>query len=293
MKSRSLKPAENPIQAKRWVAPENTLAPHKKRQQNEQRSAVKINKEQIQLVIFDCDGVLVDSEQICISTLRDLLEKNGIHRSFNDVVEEFHGLSHQQTMENLKHIFNNRIPINLERDLARNTVWRLENSLNPVEGVKAVLNEMAIPFCVASNGSKEKIVNSLSITGLLEKFNKRIFSAEDVAHPKPHPDLFLGAARALGAEPRYCVVVEDSLVGIQAAHAAGMRVYAYPGVTAAEKLAVGNPTAIISRMSELLALMKATGQISASRVSKSKGSDKTSSADDPVTRFTEITPSHD
>jgi len=205
----------------------------------------------VNLIIFDCDGVLVDSEKICIQALRDLLGKHGISRSYQEVVDTFHGLSQSQTTDQLNVIFKANIPADFSRLFVITSLQRLQNELKPVEGVHALLNEITIPFCVASNGTRSKVISSLSITGLLEKFKGRIFCAEDVKNPKPHPELFLMAANTLSVRPENCLVVEDSIAGIQAARAAGMRVYAYPGVTSREKLLAANPSMILSEMKDM------------------------------------------
>lgn len=143
--------------------------------------------------------------------------------------------------------------------------WRIESvrrlreafasELQPVDGVVEALNAIRTPTCVASSGTHEKIRHSLCLVGLLDRFEGRIFSASDVAHGKPAPDLFLHAAATLGTAPARCAVIEDSLSGVEAAHAAGMRVFGHAGgVTAAARLR-GHGTIVFTDMRELPALL--------------------------------------
>ena len=130
----------------------------------------------------------------------------------------------------------------------------LRRELRPVAGVRAALDAIDGPACVASSGAHEKIRTSLGATGLLERFEGRIFSATDVEHGKPAPDLFLHAARECGAEPGRCVVVEDAPAGVQAGRRAGMTVLGYAGLTAPELLAAEGAT-VFRSMAELPALL--------------------------------------
>jgi len=130
-----------------------------------------------------------------------------------------------------------------------------EHELLPVAGVGAAIDQLVTPFCVASSGTHERIRFTLGLTGLLDRFADRIFSAQDVVHGKPAPDLFLHAAASMGVAPPGCVVIEDSAAGVAAARAAGMRVLAYAGgVTPASRLS-GDGVTVFSDMGELPALL--------------------------------------
>ena len=133
----------------------------------------------------------------------------------------------------------------------------LAAELQPVDGIVEALDAIAIPSCVASSGTHERLRFTLGLTGLFDRFDGRIFSATEVANGKPAPDLFLHAAATLGADPARCAVVEDSRYGVEAARAAGMHAFAYAGgVTAGDRLA-GPGTTVFHDMRELPALLGA------------------------------------
>jgi HAD superfamily hydrolase (TIGR01509 family) len=132
-----------------------------------------------------------------------------------------------------------------------------ETDLTPVPGIESVLDALTVPYCVASNGRRVKIEFTLGHTGLLTRFAGRIFSVEDVRHPKPAPDLFLHAARTLGASAARTTVVEDTPTGVNAARAAGMRVIGYAAMTPAQRLVQAGADAIATDMDEVRRLLLA------------------------------------
>ena len=201
------------------------------------------------LVIFDCDGVLVDSERLSVRIESELLGELGWPLSPDEVRERFLGRSDAYMLGEIERELGRPVPEWDERyRLRRDEVFATD--LRPVEGVGAALDALAIATCVASSGTHPKIRRSLELTGLAPYFGERIFSATDVDHGKPAPDLFLLAASGCGAEPRRCVVVEDSPVGVAAASAAGMRSLGYAGgITPASALA--EATAVFDDMAEL------------------------------------------
>jgi HAD superfamily hydrolase (TIGR01509 family) len=187
------------------------------------------------LIVFDCDGVLVDSERLAVRTEASILENLGWPLTESEIIDRFVGRSADYMHKEI------------ERELARSIDWEVEfearyrqvfeQELVPVEGVVHALDQIATPACVASSGTHAKIRSSLELTGLLDRFTDRIFSVEDVEHGKPDPDLFLYAARKMGVAPRRCAVIEDSVSGVSAGLAAGMQVFAFSGgVTDASKL---------------------------------------------------------
>ena len=179
------------------------------------------------LVIFDCDGVLVDSERLAVRTEAEILASLGWALSEAEVVERFVGRSaeymHRQIEEHLGRA------VDWERAFESRYREVFEQELRPVEGIVDVLTSIATPMCVASSGTHAKIRFSLGLTGLLDYFDERIFSVQDVSRGKPEPDLFLYAADRMGASPEACAVVEDSPSGVQAALAAGMSAFAFSG----------------------------------------------------------------
>ncbi|HBP19892.1 MAG TPA: hypothetical protein DEA08_19140 [Planctomycetes bacterium] len=210
-----------------------------------------------ELVIFDCDGVLVDSEPLAIGLLAELARDHGWELDPEQAEEHFPaGGTLEACVE--------RIAAHAARPLAEDFIPRyrerlyalLRERVQPVPGVVAALDALGalgLPTCVASNGPRAKIRTSLGAIGLLERFEERIFSAYELERAKPFPDLYLHAAATLGVEPRACVVVEDSDAGTQAGVAAGMRVLGYaptPARAAALSAAGAEP---FPHMGELVA----------------------------------------
>ncbi|MEW2371939.1 HAD family hydrolase [Streptomyces sp. NPDC006656] len=205
----------------------------------------------IELVIFDCDGVLVDSERIAARVQVALGAELGWPITADEVVDRFIGRSHAAIRE--------QVAARLGEDTAATWSERFEQlhreavdaEIGPVEGLPEALDALALPTCVASSGSHDKMRHTLGRTGLYERFAGRIFSATEVAHGKPAPDLFLHAARQMGADPATCLVIEDSQPGVRAARAAGMRSFGYAGgLTPAERLE-GPDTTVFYDMREL------------------------------------------
>lgn len=218
---------------------------------------MEVGRSDVDLVIFDCDGVLVDSERASNQVLARLLSEIGVRLTFEETVENFIGLSLPQTLQRAEELLGGPPPENFLPELKRRTRRRFETELAPVPGAEEVLSTLPVPYCVASNGNRAKMLFTLSKTGLLHRFDRRMFSAEDVAVPKPAPDLFLHAADTLGARPENCIVVEDTPGGISAARCAGMRVYAYAGLTPRSKLLSAGPTGVIRSLPELLPIVGA------------------------------------
>jgi len=208
------------------------------------------------LVIFDCDGVLVDSEVISIAVDEIVLADLGWQIEQDEIIERFVGRSHGHFLTVVEKHIGYKLPDDWEdsyQHLYREAMLR---DLRPVAGIVDALDLIKIPSCVASNGSHEKMRFTLGLTGLLTRFEGRIFSASEVALGKPAPNLFIHAASTLGYEPSECVVVEDSVAGVQAALAANMKVIAYAGgVTPREQLEFAGMH-VIDHMSELPHILK-------------------------------------
>jgi HAD superfamily hydrolase (TIGR01509 family) len=210
-----------------------------------------------ELVIFDCDGVLVDSEKIAVRIDVAMLADLGWPMSQDEVVERFVGRSYADMARDIAEHLGRPLPDGWNEPYRRLYREAFERELAPVDGVVEALDALTLPSCVASGTSHSGLRHTLGLTGLYERFAGRIFSASEVARGKPAPDLFLHAARTLGADPRRCVVVEDSRYGVEAARAAGMRVFGYcGGLTRAEWLA-GENTVVFDDMRELVRLIPA------------------------------------
>ncbi|MFE2771864.1 HAD family hydrolase [Microbacterium resistens] len=181
------------------------------------------------LVIFDCDGVLVDSERLSVGIDRRVLAEFGWLLTEQQIVHRFVGRSAGAFRQELERFLGRRLPDDWEQPFQPWYRDAFEQELVAVPGIIAALDAVTEPMCVASSGSHEKIRRSLRVTGMLNRFDGRIFSADDVALGKPAPDLFLHAAEQMGVSPDACVVVEDSRFGVRAARAAGMRVLGFAG----------------------------------------------------------------
>jgi HAD superfamily hydrolase (TIGR01509 family) len=209
-----------------------------------------------ELVIFDCDGVLVDSELLSNRVLAQSLAEIGLPMSLEKTIATFMGHSMSACVAIIEERTGRPIPALFVADFRDRTFEAFRRELRPVPGIESVLDAIELPFCVASSGPPEKIQLTLSITGLLPRFAGRIFSAVEVARGKPHPDLFLHAAHQMGFAPVSCVVVEDSVRGVQAAVAAGMRVLGYADLTDADTLTAAGAR-VFQSMEELPALLSA------------------------------------
>ncbi|MEU6551570.1 HAD family hydrolase [Streptomyces sp. NPDC046915] len=181
------------------------------------------------LVIFDCDGVLVDSEGISIQVDLIMLAKAGWPLTEKEILERFLGRSHAHMMREIQAHLGHPLPSGWEDEYHAAIDEAFETHLTAVDGVKDALDLMETPTCVASSSTHERLRRTLGISGLYHRFEGRIFSATDVPRGKPAPDLFLHAARRLGVAPGDCAVVEDSPSGVQAARSAGMQAFAYVG----------------------------------------------------------------
>ena len=181
------------------------------------------------LVIFDCDGVLVDSEVVFARVLAECL----IAADFTTTVEEAiilgFGTNRATLSAAVATRFGRALPDTFFETFAARSAAAFELELSPMAGVKDLLAALPLPCCVASNGHLVRVRQRLAMTGLLPFFDPHVFSAIQVAHGKPAPDLFLFAAERFGAAPEDCIVVEDSIPGVEAAVAAGMTVVGFCG----------------------------------------------------------------
>jgi HAD superfamily hydrolase (TIGR01509 family) len=209
----------------------------------------------ISLVIFDCDGVLVDTERIAVRIDVIVLAELGWPMTEAEVVERFMGRSDEEMTADIEAHLGRPLPASWEEPFRHLYRQAFEAELEPVAGVVEALDAIAIPTCVASSGTHEKIRFTLGLTGLYERFAGRIFSVSDVARGKPAPDLFLHAAARMGVPPAQCAVVEDSRYGVDAARAAGMRAFGYAGGLAPKGALAGPQTIVFEDMRELPGLL--------------------------------------
>ena len=183
----------------------------------------------ISLIIFDCDGVLVDSEVISCRAHADVLTRHGYSITSEQVFARFLGRSTRQANLEIETELGRKLPEAYHSDLQDELFRSFEADLEAIRGIHDVLDVVTQAVCVASSGSHQRMQVSLGSTGLYERLAPNIFSASQVKNGKPAPDLFLFAAKEMGVAPERCVVIEDSLAGIAGARAAGMTVFGFHG----------------------------------------------------------------
>lgn len=209
------------------------------------------------LIIFDCDGVLVDSEPLAKDVVLELIAEAGYIFSETDYYQHLLGKSRQQDVATLRNQFAIQLAVEDLEQSEQRLLARFTSSLKPTPGIVDLLAQLDCDACVASSSSLGRIDLSLTVTGLRQYFANNIFSASMVANGKPAPDLFLHAAASMGYLVEQCIVIEDSPSGIQAAQAAGMLVIAFLGGGHAKpaglesKIAALKPDAVIHNMLEL------------------------------------------
>ncbi|CAM5230590.1 HAD family hydrolase [Streptomyces violaceorubidus] len=210
------------------------------------------------LVIFDNDGVLVDSEPISNRLLAGYLTELGHPTSYEDSLRDYMGAAMHRVHDLVLERTGRSLPVEFDDVFHQRVFAAFERELEPVPGAVGVLEKLAadgVAYCVASSGIHERIRVGHRKTGLDRWFDdERIFSSQDVGRGKPAPDLFLHAAERMGVAPERCVVVEDSPLGVRAAVAAGMDVYGFTAMTPADKLA--GATRLFGDMGELADLLR-------------------------------------
>lgn len=189
------------------------------------------------LIIFDCDGVLVDSEPLSNRVIAEQMNELGIDMTTSKAIQLFAGGSLQRVFDYVAKATGKPAPQGMEEEYRDRSYALFKKELKAVAGIKSVLETLPYSKCVASNGPIPKMTLNLELTGLLPFFANRMFSAYEVGHWKPDPRLFLHAAEVMGFSPEHCIVVEDSAHGVHAAATAGMSVLGYAGRASGGKLA--------------------------------------------------------
>lgn len=213
----------------------------------------------VDLVIFDCDGVLIDSERLALAVDKKVLSDLGWDLSEPEIIDRFVGKAHENFVAQVETYLGHPLPDDWE---TRYQPWydaAYDAELVVVPGILEALDaldSLGIATCVASSGSHAKLRRTLGHVGLYARFDGRIFAADDVAESKPAPDLFLLAANRMGVPPVRCVVVEDSQYGVQAARAAGMRALGFAGGVTPAPMLEGLNTVIFHDMRELPGLVR-------------------------------------
>jgi HAD superfamily hydrolase (TIGR01509 family) len=181
------------------------------------------------LIIFDCDGVLVDSEVISCRAHAEMLTRHGYPITADEVLDRFLGVSDREARQTVERELGRKLPDDFEQEVKRVTLQSYTGELKAILHAGEAIAAIDLPKCVASSGTPEKIRHGLTSTGLYEEFTPHIFSATQVSRGKPAPDLFLFAAEQMNARPGRCLVIEDSVPGVIGAIAAGMTVFGFCG----------------------------------------------------------------
>ena len=192
-------------------------------------------------IIFDCDGVLVDSETITCKVIVEMAKSVGLDIDLGLAIKEFSGKSLHGIFAYIEERINIPLPEDFEPVYREKTYTAFKDEIQPIDGVHALLDRLTVPFCVASSGPIKKIKLNLTTTKLRDKFKDNIISSFEIGSWKPEPGIFLHAAEKMGFKPNECVVIEDSIYGVTAAKAGGFDVFAYvsdPNDTTFENLDV-------------------------------------------------------
>jgi HAD superfamily hydrolase (TIGR01509 family) len=211
----------------------------------------EMTDQRFDLVIFDCDGVLVDSEIITNRVFAKMLNELGLAITVEETFEKFVGRSMGQCLEMIAGLLGGEVPNDFAHRYQRRITTALNSELKAVPGVEAALEAIRTPYCVASNGTREKMQTTLGATGLLPKFKDKMFSVSEVARGKPFPDIFLYAAGRFGIAPSACVVIEDTPTGVAAGVAAGMTVWGFCAHMPARRLIEAGAHGTFEHMSTL------------------------------------------
>jgi HAD superfamily hydrolase (TIGR01509 family) len=206
-------------------------------------------------IIFDCDGVLVDSEAISAKVFQQMIAELGCNLDFETILEQITGTSMKDNLEFFSEKINGELPAGFESEFRSRSYEAFKTDLKPIKGIHELLNMIKIPVGVASSGPVEKIKLNLTTTKLIQYFGENIFSSYEIQSWKPDPEIYLYAANKMGFKPEECAVIEDSTVGVKAAKSGGFDVYAFSNdknKTAFEKLGAK----VFFEMEELETLLK-------------------------------------
>ena len=211
------------------------------------------------LIIFDCDGVLVKTEAIANRLVAKALTEAGLPMSADCALQEYLGSKLTVIKRGAEEKLGRKLPDDWVEQIYDQQFAEYRRGLETIPGIEAVLDEIevaGIPVCVGSNGPPNKMEVTLGVTGLLERFKGRIFSADDVKAAKPAPDLYLYCAERMGADPALCAVIEDSPRGAAAGVAAGMSVFGYAADSDPIKMRAVGCSDVFMRMDELVGLLR-------------------------------------
>lgn len=212
-------------------------------------------KKPIKCILFDCDGVLVDSEPIALSTLVNLANRFGVDIDLEFATQYFKGNSFKEVMAIIELFRKKPLPNNFEQTYRKTTFDRFQKELKPIPGITELIPQLKIPFAVVSSGPRNKIRHNLKLTGLIDHFEENIFSCYDLQKWKPNPAIYIHAAKKMGFDPKECLIIEDSLMGVQAGVASGASVYAYAAHAHNKEALQATGAKLFYNMSDLLEIL--------------------------------------
>lgn len=182
---------------------------------------------EVKCIIFDCDGVLVDTEKIGNGILLEMAQEYGFKMELEDAYRNFNGRNLKDCFKHIEEAIEQKLPETFETEYREKSFEAFKTQVKPMEGVVAFIDQLKIPYCVASSGPMDKIRLNLEVAGLLEKFEGKMFSSYLINSWKPEPGIFLHAAKEMGFEVEDCIVLEDSKAGVKAGISGGFKVYGF------------------------------------------------------------------
>ncbi|MBF4516789.1 HAD family hydrolase [Flavobacterium sp. ANB] len=182
---------------------------------------------EVKCIIFDCDGVLVDTEKIGNGILLSMAAEHGFEMELEDAYRDFNGRNLKECFLHIENAIAKKLPDNFEAEYREKSFEAFRTQVKPMEGIVDFLNKLKIPYCVASSGPVDKIRLNLEVSGLMDKFENKIFSSYQINSWKPDPGIFLHAAKQMGFDVKDCIVIEDSKAGVKAGISGGFKVYGF------------------------------------------------------------------
>ena len=190
----------------------------------------------VKCIIFDCDGILVDSETIANQVLLSMSAPFGLRMTMEEAVKNFNGRRLKNIFEQIEKLTDKKLPDSFETDFRKQTFEAFKTDLKAVKGVRKFIENLSVPYCVASSGPVEKITLNLTTTGLIQNFENRIFSSYEINSWKPDPEIFIHACNQMGFKKEECIVIEDSVAGVIAGVKGGFKVFALANENNAQDL---------------------------------------------------------
>ena len=181
----------------------------------------------VKCIIFDCDGVLVDTEKIGNGVLLEMASEHGFEMKIEDAYRNFNGRKLKDCFRYIEETIDKELPETFETEFRQRSFSAFKTQVKPMEGIVSFIEKLTIPYCVASSGPVEKIRLNLEVAGLSNKFENKLFSSYQIGSWKPEPGIFLHAAKEMGFDVKDCIVVEDSVAGVRAGIDGGFKVYGF------------------------------------------------------------------